>query len=109
MRELFGATWLEDHGIEEVIREVHADSGRLLDPHTAVGWAAASRYRRAGVPMVAVATAHPAKFPEAVEAATGIVPALPEDLADLTSRPERILRVDPSLDALEVLLRAESG
>lgn len=109
MRELFRATWIEDHGIEEVIREVHADSGRLLDPHTAVGWAAASRYRRAGVPMVAVATAHPAKFPEAVEAATGMVPALPEDLADLTSRPERMLRVDPSLDALEVLLRAESG
>jgi threonine synthase len=61
----------------------------LVDPHTAVG-IAASRARRGdpAVPMISLATAHPAKFPDAVEAATGVRPALPAHLADLLDRPE---------------------
>jgi len=62
----------------------------LVDPHTAVGLGAAARCRQdPSVPMVALATAHPAKFPDAVEAATGVRPALPGPLADLFERPER--------------------
>jgi threonine synthase len=62
----------------------------LVDPHTAVGIAAARAQRRSSeVPMVCVATAHPAKFPDAVEQATGIRPELPERLADLADRVER--------------------
>ncbi len=73
-----------------VIREIHDRLGLLVDPHTAVGLGAAARCRAdPAVPMVAMATAHPAKFPDAVEAATGIRPALPERLADLFERPER--------------------
>ena len=65
-------------------------SGILVDPHTATGTGAARRLARsdAGVPVVTLATAHPAKFPDAVERATGIRPALPAHLADLLDRPE---------------------
>jgi threonine synthase len=70
--------------------EVYRRDGVLVDPHTAVGLGAAARCRQdPSVPMVALATAHPAKFPDAVEAATGVRPALPGPLADLFERPER--------------------
>ena len=62
----------------------------LIDPHTAVGLAAARAARTdPSVPMVVLATAHPAKFPDAVEAATGVRPPLPEHLSDLFDRPEK--------------------
>jgi threonine synthase len=65
----------------------------LLDPHTAVGLAVSRRFARPGVPMVTLATAHPAKFPEAVMAATGKEPALPERLDELLERPERFTTI----------------
>jgi threonine synthase len=61
----------------------------LIDPHTAVGLAAAFTHGEGGSPTVTLATAHPAKFPDAVERATGVRPSLPEHLADLFARPER--------------------
>ena len=63
----------------------------LVDPHTAVGIGAARAGRRPTPtsPMVCLATAHPAKFPDAVEQATGIRPPLPDHLADLFDRAER--------------------
>ena len=64
----------------------------LVDPHTAVGIEAVARLRRADRlhgPVVTLATAHPAKFPDAVERATGIRPPLPAHLHDLFDRPER--------------------
>ena len=57
--------------------------------------------------LVALATAHPAKFPDAVEAATGIRPPLPEHLADLFERPERVEHVDAELASVQALVRAE--
>jgi threonine synthase len=54
--------------------------------------------------MVTLATAHPAKFPDAVEAATGIRPALPPRMADLFDRPERVTRVPNDLAAIEALI-----
>ena len=73
----------------------YARSGTLLDPHTAVGLAAGrARSGARETPLVALATAHPAKFPEAVERATGVSPALPPALADLLERPERSERVE---------------
>ena len=60
-----------------------------IDPHTAVGVKAARELADEGVPMLTLATAHPAKFPDAVERATGVRPELPEHLADLFSKPER--------------------
>jgi threonine synthase len=85
----FDAASLDDRETLAVIRDVHATSGVLVDPHTAVGIGAARARRRGDSPMVALATAHPAKFPDAVEQATGIRPALPERLADLLEREER--------------------
>jgi len=58
-----------------------------------------------GAAVVCLATAHPAKFPDAVEAATGVRPPLPPHLADLLERPERIERCAADLDAVEALVR----
>jgi threonine synthase len=86
----FDAASVSDQETLGVIREVHEATGVLLDPHSAVGVSAARAVRRdPAVPMVCLATAHPAKFPDAVEQATGIRPALPERLADLLDREER--------------------
>ena len=82
------------------IARVHAETGMLIDPHTATGTLAARRL--AGPhPVVTMATAHPAKFPDAVERATGIRPALPEHLADLFERPERTETIPNDLAVVE--------
>jgi len=81
---------LNDLATTEAIRQLYQETGELLDPHSAIGVAAGrARRRDETTPMVALATAHPAKFPDAVEAATGIRPALPQRLSDLFERPER--------------------
>ena len=73
------------------IRRTYEATGEVLDPHTAVGVAAARAARRdPDVPMICLATAHPAKFPDAVEQAIGIRPELPEHLADLFDRDESL-------------------
>ncbi len=64
-------------------------TGELVDPHTAVALHVARRVPRGAAPMVVASTAHPAKFPDAVEKASGVRPALPRHLADLLTRPER--------------------
>ena len=77
-------------------------SGAVVCPHTAVGiHAAAVRRNDPAVPMVVLATAHPAKFPDAVEAACGLRPALPPRMADLMAKPERMTRVPNDLRAIE--------
>ena len=91
---VFSAASLDDRQTLDVIADLHRRTGRLVDPHTAVGIGAARRCREAdpeaaGRPVVCLATAHPAKFPDAVEQATGVRPALPDHLSDLFERPER--------------------
>jgi threonine synthase len=81
------ATTSEDQTREEIAL-TQRETGYLLDPHTAVGTSVVRRLTSGSVPMVTLATAHPAKFPAAVKAATGIEPALPLWLADLYDRPE---------------------
>jgi threonine synthase len=79
--------------------------GETLDPHTAVGYAVAQQHRRdRSVPMVVLATAHPAKFPDAVQKATGERPALPPRLADLLHRTERVDGLTNDLEALKELI-----
>jgi threonine synthase len=85
----FDAASLDDDATLAVIRQVHDTTGVLVDPHTAVGIGAARTCWNGDSPMVALATAHPAKFPDAVERATGIRPPLPARLADLFDREER--------------------
>ena len=90
LSEQWSAVRVDDAATSATIAELHDRTGMLIDPHTAVGLAAAREARTdPSVPMVVLATAHPAKFPDAVEAATGVHPALPTHLADLFERPER--------------------
>lgn len=88
-RNFVGAR-VDDVETAEVIRDIFATTGMLVDPHTAVGIGAARKVESdPEVPHVVLATAHPAKFPDAVERATGVRPPLPVHLADLFERPER--------------------
>lgn len=90
LSEQWSAVRVDDDRTRSTIAELHDRTGMLIDPHTAVGLAAAIEARGdRSMPMVVLATAHPAKFPDAVEAATGIRPPLPAHLADLFERPER--------------------
>ena len=84
------------------MRAVHEGTGYLADPHTAVGLEAARRLRERGEagPLVVLSTAHPAKFPEAAERATGVVPEAPERLAALWDAPVSVATIPPTLDAL---------
>src|SRR3546814_1031971 len=94
----FDAASVDDAQTIEIIRSVHTATGMLVDPHTAVGIGAArARRRHDDVPMVCVSTAHPAKFPDAVEQATGVRPPLPERLHDLFDREERFDLLPPDL------------
>ena len=86
------------------ITDFHQCSGEILCPHSAVGVKVAADHL--GVtPMITLATAHPAKFPDAVEAATGIRPQLPAHMADLYDRPERVSEVANDLGQLESFIR----
>ncbi|HYM03646.1 MAG TPA: threonine synthase [Stellaceae bacterium] len=108
-RRLFKACRVDDAATRASIAETWRASGELLDPHSAVAVAAAKAARTdKSVPMVALACAHPAKFPEAVESATGIRPALPPRLADLGSRQERAAALPNNLGIVEDYVRAHA-
>lgn len=76
----------------------------VLCPHSAIGVDVATRTRDTDVPMITLATAHPAKFPAAVEDACGIVPDLPIHMADLYDRSERITQVEHDLAAVQAIV-----
>jgi threonine synthase len=101
---VFAAASLDDDATLAEIRDLHDRTGYLADPHTAVGIGAARAVGlvRGDVPVVCLATAHPAKFPDAVERATGVRPALPHHLADLLDRPERYDVVPADLDVIRI-------
>jgi len=103
---LFHGFALDDAGTLAEIRRLHAATGYLADPHSAIGIAAARALPCHGVPTVAMATAHPAKFPEAMERATGQRPPLPSRLGDLYEREEKYHRAPNDLAAIEALVRA---
>ncbi|HEY7610109.1 MAG TPA: threonine synthase [Alphaproteobacteria bacterium] len=88
-RELFSAARFSDEETLAWIRRIRDETGHIVDPHTAIGIAAGRAKRRdPAVPLVALATAHPAKFGEAVRRALGAAPPLPPALADLAKRRE---------------------
>lgn len=108
--EVFDGASIDDEATKAEIRRTYENTGVILDPHSAVGVAAARLRRRdPDVPIVALATAHPAKFPDAVEAAIGIRPELPEHLADLFDRTERFDTLPNDLDALKTYVRSHTG
>jgi len=83
------------------ITETLKTSGELLCPHSAIGVKVANDQPASETPMITLATAHPAKFPDAVEGASGIRPPLPARMADLYERDERVTRIANNLDALK--------
>jgi threonine synthase len=99
---LFSGARVDDAATVAMIGELHRTTGMLVDPHTAVGIGAGRVCRHdTTVPMVALATAHPAKFPDAVEQATGSRPPLPVHLADLFERRERTAVLPNDLAAVQ--------
>lgn len=89
-REMFDAASVDEAETSATMAEVFRATGALIDPHTAVGIRAGRQCPLdPATPLVCLATAHPAKFPEAVRAATGVTPGLPARLADLHQRAER--------------------
>jgi threonine synthase len=99
---LFHAATLDDPGTLRVMGELYRATGELIDPHSAIGIHAAGACRAdRETPIVALGTAHPAKFPDAVEKATGIRPKLPEFLANLHDRPERMAGLPNTLRAVQ--------
>ena len=103
LRETYASGRASEDETRGAIRDTLAATGELLCPHSAVGVHVAAAHL-GGAPMVTLATAHPAKFPDAVEAATGLRPALPERMGDLFDRPERITEVANDLRAVEAVI-----
>jgi threonine synthase len=102
MRALFTADRADEQEAAAEIRAWMREADYWIDPHTAVALAVAEKETRdPAVPMVVLSTAHPAKFPEAVKAACGIAPALPEWLADLPKREERVTLLPADQAAVE--------
>lgn len=105
VRQLFDAGRVDDPGTLAAIADCRRRFGETIDPHTAVGFAVAQQHRRdASIPMVVLATAHPAKFPDAVEKAIGERPKLPARLGDLMERTERLDGMANDVEALKAMI-----
>ncbi len=110
LRDEFDSGRCSEEETSAAIAEFHKTTGEVLCPHSAVGAKVAMEQKRnISDPMITLATAHPAKFPAAVEEACGIHPALPPRMADLFEREERITRVAGDLDAVEAIIRERIG
>jgi len=105
-RLLFHGFRLDDAGTATEIARLHTESGYLADPHTAIGIAAARVHPCAHAPTIAAATAHPAKFPDAMQTAIGARPPLPPHLADLYDRQERFSEAPNNLAQVQAAIRA---
>jgi threonine synthase len=109
VQALFAASAVDDDATRSEIAETYRATGYILDPHSAVGVAAARRvHLPREIPVVALACAHPAKFPVVVAEATGIHPALPPHLADLFQRPERVVTLANDLATVQAYIRSRA-
>ena len=104
LRETYASGRASESETSATIARTHAQTGELLCPHSAVGVHVAESHLGA-TPMITLATAHPAKFPDAVRAATGLHPDLPPHMTDLFDREERVTPVPDDLTALQSLIR----
>ncbi len=106
LREEFDSGRCSEEETSWAIKGIYEKTGEVLCPHSAVGVQVSANVNTDhSTPMITLATAHPAKFPAAVEAACGVHPALPSRMADLFERDERITRVAGDLDAIEAIIR----
>jgi threonine synthase len=102
VRAIFSANRAEEEEVAATIRTVLRETGQFIDPHTAVGVAVAEKENHdPGMPMIVLGTAHAAKFPDAVQAACGVHPPLPDWLADLPARPESVITLPVDQSAVE--------
>ncbi len=109
-QNIFDAARIDEDQTLATIADIHQECGALIDPHTAVGVAAGRSCRRdSDTAMVMLATAHPAKFPDAVAKSTGITPPLPESLADIMTRPERLEELTGDLASLKSFIRTNAN
>ncbi|QPC45196.1 threonine synthase [Kaustia mangrovi] len=105
----FSSGRADEETVARTIAETLKETRELVDPHTAVGLAVARALERdPAVPMVTLATAHPAKFPDAVEAACGVRPELPESLSTLLDKPEHCTTLDNDPEAVKAFIAARS-
>ncbi len=112
IKALFGAHRVDEEQTLATLRQVFRETGFQIDPHTAVGVAAArldrklaAEHARPDLPMVVLGTAHPAKFPDAVEKATGFRPPLPPHMQDLYHREERYAVLGNDLTTVQAYIR----
>ena len=103
LRSTFKSGRVSEAETSATIKTYLAEHGELLCPHTAVG-AHVAEAHLGTTPMITLATAHPAKFPDAVKAASGVAAPLPPRMADLYDRPERVTRVPNELAALQKVI-----
>jgi len=104
LRAIYASGRASEAETQATIRDTFAATGELLCPHSAVAVKVAAEHLQPGTPMIALATAHPAKFPDAVEAATGQRPPLPPHLAELMAGQARVTRVENDAAALKSLI-----
>ena len=109
IRQRFSAGRADEDEVAATMRAIRRESGYVADPHTAVGLAVIEKeHRDPAVPMIALSTAHPAKFPDAVEAACGVRPALPEWLGGLMDRQESFTRLPADRTEVEKFIMGVS-
>ncbi|WP_321342560.1 threonine synthase [Breoghania sp.] len=111
IRKLFAAGRADEAAVSKTIADTWREAGYLADPHTSVGLHVAQSMAGEGdpaTPMIVLSTAHPAKFPQAVEAASGVTPGLPAWLSDLMEREERFEVVPNDISAVEKLVQARA-
>ncbi|NHQ75644.1 threonine synthase [Roseovarius gahaiensis] len=109
LREAFDSGRCDEDETRATIASAWAASGELLCPHSAIGVKVADETRQPDTPMITLATAHPAKFPAAVEEASGIYPPLPDRMSDLYDRSERVSRVANDLAAIETFIKERTA
>jgi threonine synthase len=108
LRATFASGRCSEEETVATIRATYATTGEILCPHSAVGVKVAEDHL-GPTPMVTLATAHPAKFPDAVQGAMGTRPQLPARMADLFDRPERVTRTANDLRAIQSIIRERTG
>ncbi|MEX0316677.1 MAG: threonine synthase [Ruegeria sp.] len=107
LRESFDSGRASEGETLATIQATLTSGAELLCPHSAVGVKVAEEARAGDIPMITLATAHPAKFPAAVEQASGIHPPLPPRMSDLYDRPERVTRIANDLGAIQDHIRGQ--
>ncbi|MEN8188820.1 MAG: threonine synthase [Thermodesulfobacteriota bacterium] len=104
----FCATAVSEEEVEATIAQFYSEFSYTLDPHTAVGVSGALKFKRQGIPMIALSTAHPAKFSEVVKKATGNPPQIPESIQALDKQKSRCKLMDSDQDQIREYLHSHA-